>query len=217
MRVSPFYTLDYIEGRPFLLPFGQNIAEYRKSIALNDLGVLLWQSLGQADSVAELVETAARHLKIEKTNGPPFKMMSLNLSGNCRGKALCCLYHRNHLFSAVFRLPASCSPGTAPDNWSILICSPFAVPAIQQHLPISTSFSPQTGLPSTRILRKHFWYSQISGFRRQKQITCFAAPDISFPNARLPITVPGEPYILQLIHHCPTFRKHFSIPFAIYF
>ena len=66
MRVSPFYKLDYIEGRPFLLPFGQNIAEYRKSIALNDLGVLLWQSLGQADSVAELVETAARHLKIEK-------------------------------------------------------------------------------------------------------------------------------------------------------
>lgn len=55
MKKNPGFTLQYLEGTPFLLPFGQSVAEQRRGVRLDEAGVFLWHALDRADSCDELL------------------------------------------------------------------------------------------------------------------------------------------------------------------
>ena len=56
MKRNPYYTLEMINGVPYLLPFGQNIADHKPSFQLNDTGVFLWNRLSEAETEQQLLE-----------------------------------------------------------------------------------------------------------------------------------------------------------------
>lgn len=56
MRRNDYYALEMLNGVPYLLPFGQNIASHKRGFKLNDTGVFLWNHLGEADNEEELVD-----------------------------------------------------------------------------------------------------------------------------------------------------------------
>ena len=39
------YTLEYINGIPYLMPYGQSVADLKKCVKLNDTGIFIWNSL----------------------------------------------------------------------------------------------------------------------------------------------------------------------------
>lgn len=48
MKKNPFYSLQTLDGVPFLLPFGQAVASQRSGVRLNSAGVLLWDLMDEA-------------------------------------------------------------------------------------------------------------------------------------------------------------------------
>ena len=56
MKRSPYYALEMINGVPYLLPFGQNIAEQRAPLQLNETGVFLWNHLDEAETEGQLLD-----------------------------------------------------------------------------------------------------------------------------------------------------------------
>lgn len=49
------YSLKYICGKPYLLPFGQAAADLKKGIELNETGVFLWNCLKETDDREKLL------------------------------------------------------------------------------------------------------------------------------------------------------------------
>ena len=47
MKQVDGYLLETIAGVPYLLPYGQNIADLKRGVQLNDTGVFLWNSIAQ--------------------------------------------------------------------------------------------------------------------------------------------------------------------------
>ncbi len=70
MKLSDHYILQTIHGIPYLLPYGQAIAEYRKGVRLNETGVFLWKKLTMGYSQAELLESMAVHYHATKQELP---------------------------------------------------------------------------------------------------------------------------------------------------
>lgn len=66
MKRNPLYALEFLDGNPYLLPFGQNIADHKRSLKLNETGVFLWNHLEEAESIDELIEM----LFLEEASGP---------------------------------------------------------------------------------------------------------------------------------------------------
>ena len=56
MKRNPYYALEMINGIPYLLPFGQNIAEQKASFQLNETGVFLWNHLEEAETEGQLLD-----------------------------------------------------------------------------------------------------------------------------------------------------------------
>lgn len=54
MKRNPGYTLQYIGGTCYLLPYGQLIADHRLGSSLNSTGELIWELLGREISREEL-------------------------------------------------------------------------------------------------------------------------------------------------------------------
>ncbi len=59
MKRNDSYTLTEIAGVPYLLPFGQMIADHKRGIRLNETGIFLWKLLEQDRSMEELVRLCA--------------------------------------------------------------------------------------------------------------------------------------------------------------
>lgn len=59
MKRNDSYTLTEIAGVPYLLPFGQMIADHKPGIRLNETGIFLWKLLEQDRSMEELVRLCA--------------------------------------------------------------------------------------------------------------------------------------------------------------
>ena len=55
MKQADGYLLETIAGVPYLLPYGQNIADLKRGVQLNDTSVFLWQTLAQEISSDELL------------------------------------------------------------------------------------------------------------------------------------------------------------------
>ena len=56
MKKNGQYTLQLLRGVPYLLPFGQNVADQRRGVRLDDTGVFLWHALDQVKTREELLE-----------------------------------------------------------------------------------------------------------------------------------------------------------------
>lgn len=50
MHQNPSYTLTHLAGEPYLLPYGQLIADFRKGMQLNETGELIWNKLSMRQS-----------------------------------------------------------------------------------------------------------------------------------------------------------------------
>lgn len=68
MRANKFYSLQYISGVPYLLPFGQLIADMTRGIQLNETGVFIWHSLEYGiDNEKELIDACLKHYEVDQS------------------------------------------------------------------------------------------------------------------------------------------------------
>lgn len=56
MKPNNGYLLKSIAGVPYILPFGQNIADYRRGIRVNDTGALIWKLLHEHNDEGSLLK-----------------------------------------------------------------------------------------------------------------------------------------------------------------
>lgn len=56
MRQNPNYTLEYLDQKPYLLPFGQMIADQNKGFSINETGKAIWDLLQNPMSMEQLLE-----------------------------------------------------------------------------------------------------------------------------------------------------------------
>lgn len=59
MKQTKGYALHYIQDIPYLLPYGQTVAEHRRGMKLNESGVFLWHALEQPITRDELLDAFA--------------------------------------------------------------------------------------------------------------------------------------------------------------
>lgn len=59
MKQTKGYALHYIQDIPYLLPYGQTVAEHRRGMKLNESGVFLWHALEQSVTRDELLHAFA--------------------------------------------------------------------------------------------------------------------------------------------------------------
>lgn len=64
MKQNREYVLHEISGVSYLLPYGQNVAEQKKSVQLNATGVFIWNTLAKEPSRQELLGAMAEHFSI---------------------------------------------------------------------------------------------------------------------------------------------------------
>lgn len=67
------YLLHEIAGTPYLLPYGQNVADFRRSIRLNESGVLLYHALEQGTDEETLLAVLISHYQAEESDIPALK------------------------------------------------------------------------------------------------------------------------------------------------
>lgn len=61
MRQTEGFTLKRIHHIPYLLPFGQRIAEQRHGIRINESGAFLWETIPKVQTKEELLSLFAKH------------------------------------------------------------------------------------------------------------------------------------------------------------
>ena len=84
------YTLRKIKDTCYLLPYGQQIAEQRKGMVLNETGTLLWNLLQHNEGMEfdDLVSAIARIYQRNSCRGSPSNLQfHYNLFRNCRTQA----------------------------------------------------------------------------------------------------------------------------------
>ncbi len=70
MKPTPGYVLRDIQGSHYILPYGQNIALYKRGIHLNDTGVLLWNALHQGMDSTDLLSLLITHYQADASMIP---------------------------------------------------------------------------------------------------------------------------------------------------
>lgn len=73
MKIRDGYTLQKIADQTYLLPYGQNIAEHRRGIRLNESGILLWNALQQDMEEASLLSALTQHYINEVSELPALR------------------------------------------------------------------------------------------------------------------------------------------------
>ena len=61
MKQNPSFTLKEIAGVPYLLPFGQMIADHKRGLKTNATGVYLWNLLAEEHSQEEVLSKSAAY------------------------------------------------------------------------------------------------------------------------------------------------------------
>ncbi len=64
MKQNPNYILRKIADVPYLLPFGQMVADQKRGLRINETGEYLWNLLAQEQGQEELLATAAAYYQI---------------------------------------------------------------------------------------------------------------------------------------------------------
>ncbi len=73
MKQNNSFLLKEIAGVPYLLPYGQMIADHRRGLKTNATGVYLWNLLEQGLSLDEVIASAADYYEIPADALPDFK------------------------------------------------------------------------------------------------------------------------------------------------
>lgn len=71
MKKNPNYALFDIAGVPYLLPFGQGVADFCRGVRLNGAGVFLWNALDETDSREQLLTRFLAHYQAEPADAAP--------------------------------------------------------------------------------------------------------------------------------------------------
>ena len=74
MKRNPYYALEMVNGTPYLLPFGQNVADNRLSFMMNETGVFIWNHLEDAETDEAMVDLLLKNDKIDPENLDEVKM-----------------------------------------------------------------------------------------------------------------------------------------------
>lgn len=64
MKQAHGWMLQHIKGIPYILPYGQNIADFRRGIQINDTGAALWELLQKEHSEREVIDLFLTHYQI---------------------------------------------------------------------------------------------------------------------------------------------------------
>lgn len=59
MKRNDGFSLQFIAGVPYILPFGQSIADFRRGIRIDDTGALIWKLLGEYGDESSLLKALA--------------------------------------------------------------------------------------------------------------------------------------------------------------
>lgn len=70
MKQNDCYVLKRIAGVPYLLPVGQMIGDFKRSIRINETGVYLWKLLEKDRTLEELIRLCASHYSIKEETLP---------------------------------------------------------------------------------------------------------------------------------------------------
>lgn len=70
MKLHNGYILRKIAGVPYILPYGQNIADHRRSVKLNESGLILWNGLQKNATEAELLKLLIDYYNADSKNIP---------------------------------------------------------------------------------------------------------------------------------------------------
>lgn len=73
MEIAEGYVLRNLKGINYLLPIGQSIALHKKSIQLNETGVLLWKAILQGSDIEDLLPFLLRYYKAAEADIPSLK------------------------------------------------------------------------------------------------------------------------------------------------
>lgn len=73
LKLKSGYLLHDIAGTPYLLPYGQNIADFKCSIRLNEPGLLLYRALTQGADESALLNTLISHYHADDSDIPALK------------------------------------------------------------------------------------------------------------------------------------------------
>lgn len=65
MKQNPSFILKELAGVPYLLPFGQMIADHKRGIKLNETGKFFWDLLKTPMSMDELLAKGKEHFEVE--------------------------------------------------------------------------------------------------------------------------------------------------------
>ena len=73
MKQNPTYLLREIENVPYLLPYGQMIADRKRGMKINSTGIYLWKLLEQNLNMNELLTLSAAYYEIPDKELPSFQ------------------------------------------------------------------------------------------------------------------------------------------------
>lgn len=73
MRRSNHFSLYTISGVPYLLPFGQGMADLRRGIQINDTGAYLWGLLDRERTEGEMLSLCAAYYEVSDSQLPELK------------------------------------------------------------------------------------------------------------------------------------------------
>ena len=73
MKQNSSFLLKEIAGIPYLLPFGQMIANHRRGLKTNCTGVYLWNLLKEEHSLEEVISSCANFYEISADELPEFR------------------------------------------------------------------------------------------------------------------------------------------------
>lgn len=70
MQRSKTFSLFMISNVPYLLPFGQAIADFKRGVRINDTGAFLWNLLAEDRTEAEMLSLCAAHYEVSDSRLP---------------------------------------------------------------------------------------------------------------------------------------------------
>lgn len=73
MKQNDSFLLQEIAGIPYLLPFGQAIADHKRGLKTNAAGVYLWNLLKEEHSLEEVLSLSAAHYEIPEPEFSSFR------------------------------------------------------------------------------------------------------------------------------------------------
>lgn len=73
LKLKKGYRLHNLAGVPYLLPYGQNIADFKRSVRLNESGLLLYHELLKGADKPSLLESLISHYEADAKDIPILK------------------------------------------------------------------------------------------------------------------------------------------------